>query len=282
VTISYVVPVHKNPEQVLRLIRRLQSDSATFLVHVDARAEASMHRALEQAATELERVELLDPLPCRWGGIGLVLVGLQAIERSLRGNAPFDHLVYVTGQDYPLAPASEIESFFASAPGRSFLSFFELPGAWGESGLARLERWHLVGPVALHLRLPWRRRLPGGLRPFGGGAHWALARPAAEYVHEFTRRNPRLLRFCRHALHPDELYFQTVLLNSPLAGTVVDDNLRYIDWSGEPAPKVLRTEDFDMLVTSDKLFARKFDVTVDAEVLDRLDLHTEEKHARVG
>jgi hypothetical protein len=247
------VPVHTNPTQVLRLVRRLQSDSATFLVHVDARAHPSMHRAMEQASSTLERMELLDSLPCRWGGIGLVLVGLQAIERLLRRDATFDHLVYLTGQDYPLAPVSEIESFFASAPGRSFMSFFDLPGEWSEGGLARIERWHLIGPVALHLRLPWRRRLPGGLKPYGGGAHWALARPAAEYVYEFTRRDPR-----------------------------VDDNLRYIDWSVEPGPKVLRTGDFDAIVASGKLFARKFDVTVDEDVLDRLDLHAREKHARVG
>jgi hypothetical protein len=60
-------------------------------------------------------------------------------------------------------------------------------------------------------------------------------------------------------------------MNSPLRETVVNDNLRYLDWSRTPAPAVLGVGDLDGMLGSDKLFARKFDESVDRDVLDRLD-----------
>jgi hypothetical protein len=109
------------------------------------------------------------------------------------------------------------------------------------------------------------------LSPFGGSPYWALARPLVELVHAFVKVRPDVLRFFEHVYIPDEVFFQTVLMNSEQASSIVDDNLRYIDWQARPAPKILTTEDLPALVESRKLFARKFDVEVDAAVLDELD-----------
>jgi hypothetical protein len=72
----------------------------------------------------------------------------------------------------------------------------------------------------------------------------------------------------------DEFFFQTMLINSPLKDTIVNNSLRYIRWSSGsyvPNPIVLDKTYFDDMTTSDKLFARKFDLTKDAQVLDMLD-----------
>lgn len=73
---------------------------------------------------------------------------------------------------------------------------------------------------------------------------------------------------------PDEIFFQTIVLNSPLAHTVVNDDLRYLEWR-DPAlaggPAVLGEHDFRKIMSSSKLFARKFDMTQDAEILELID-----------
>jgi hypothetical protein len=119
--------------------------------------------------------------------------------------------------------------------------------------------------------LPLRRRIPGGLAPYGGGAYWCFARPLVDYVQRFVTTSRDYVRFFEHVLIPDELFFQTLIMNSPLRDSIVNDNLRYLDWSREPAPAVLGVGDLDRMLRSDKLFARKFDETVDRDVLDRLD-----------
>lgn len=72
---------------------------------------------------------------------------------------------------------------------------------------------------------------------------------------------------------PDEIFFQTILLNSSLASDIVNDDMRYIEWKdpNSGSPSVLDMNDFPGLANSPKLFARKFDEEVDVEILDRID-----------
>jgi hypothetical protein len=42
---------------------------------------------------------------------------------------------------------------------------------------------------------------------------------------------------------PDELFFQTIIMNSEHRHTVVNDDLRYLDWTREPAPVVFTRDD---------------------------------------
>ncbi len=61
-------------------------------------------------------------------------------------------------------------------------------------------------------------------------------------------------------------------MNSRFKETVVNDNFYYIDWSkGGANPKILTAEDYDQLVSSDKIMARKFDISQDHAILDMLD-----------
>lgn len=270
--LAYVMPVHKNPAQVLRLLDRLEDGDSAFVVHVDANADDAVERELRRGTRGRGSVAFLPRRPCYWGGFGIVDVALRAFDLLLSRGDPFDHALYVTGQDYPLVSSRLLRAHLDAAGGRSFIGAAPLPVPfWPGGGRDRIGRWHLVSRVALHLPVPWRRQVPGGLVPYGGGANWALARAAVEHVDAAVRREPGLVRFFRHVLHPDELFFQTLLLSSKLAGSVVDRHLHYVSWAADPGPKILGVEDLDAMLSSGALFARKFDTTVDSVVLDRLD-----------
>ena len=61
-------------------------------------------------------------------------------------------------------------------------------------------------------------------------------------------------------------------MSGPLAATVDNVELHYVDWSaGSAHPAVLGVADLPKLRAPDKLFARKFDAAVDSDVLDHLD-----------
>jgi hypothetical protein len=273
--IAYIVSAYKYPAQLARLLRRLQSGRASFVVHVDRKTSRRTLREMLERTDDVPDVRFLPRHICHWGGFGHVRATLKGIDDLLARGVPFDYAVLLTGQDYPLRSPAAIERFFKDAEGRSFMNHWPLPFApWGaRGGLERIEDWHVITYRRLHLALPLERKIPGGLQPFGGGAYWCLARPVVEYIHEYLARDPAYVRFFEHVFVPDELFFQTIVINSPLRDTVVNDNLRYIDWSREPAPAVLRVDDFPTLVSSDKLFARKFDLTVDDRILDLLDEH---------
>jgi hypothetical protein len=92
-------------------------------------------------------------------------------------------------------------------------------------------------------------------------------------VHAFVHANPDYVRFFGHVLIPDELFFQTIIMNSELRGSIENDNLRFLDWSRDPRPAVLVQKDLPALLSSHKLFARKFDERIDSSILDLLDAH---------
>jgi hypothetical protein len=278
--IAYVISAYKLPAQLVRLVRRLEAPGSTFVVHVDRKTRRSVVDEMV-AGTRGADVTFLPRHVSHWGGFGHVRTSLEGIDHLSRSGADFDYAVLLTGQDYPLRSPAGIAAVLGNAGGASFMNWWPLPYApWGErGGLDRIEDWHLVSFRRSHVALPLRRTLPHGLEPFGGGAYWCFARPLVDYVQRFVTTSPDYVRFFEHVLIPDELFFQTLIMNSPLRETVVNDNLRFLDWSREPAPAVLRVSDLDRMLASGKLFARKFDETVDAAVLDRLDEAIEQERA---
>jgi hypothetical protein len=274
VRIAYVVSAYKLPDQLVRLIRRLHTETSSFVVHVDRKTDHAVFERMVSGTRELGCVEFVDRHVCHWGGFGHVRATLKGLERLYADGRAFDYVVLLTGQDYPLRSAAEIERRLAGSGERSFMSYWPVPReAWsGRGGLDRIERWHAVWRHHLHVWMPFvQRRLPAGLTPWGGPPYWCLAKPVTDYVWEWVQANPETVRFFEHVWIPDEVFFQTIILNSPLRDTVVNDDLRHIDWTRLPAPSVFRREHFDELIDSGKLFARKFDETVDAEILELLD-----------
>jgi hypothetical protein len=62
-------------------------------------------------------------------------------------------------------------------------------------------------------------------------------------------------------------------MNGPFAATLIPDYRREIVWEGGPqtrSPQVLTSKHLALLGASKAWFARKFDETIDRDVLDRL------------
>jgi hypothetical protein len=278
VSVAYIIRTHRAPEQLERLVRRLATPTSRFLVHVNSSTDAAVYDEMRRRLDDVGSVRWVPRVRCYWGGWSLVEATLSAIDTAVAEGTDFDHAVLLTGQDYPLRATAEIESFFARHPGTSFLHHFPLPTthwSYEDDGLARIRYWHFERiRIRTHLaRIPLvRRPFPVGYRPYGGMALWALTRDAVAHMHAVAARDDRFLRFWRHTKMPDELFFQTVLLNSDLAPTIRNENLWYMDWSsGGAHPEILTRDDLPAMRGSDKLFARKFDVAADAAVLDELD-----------
>lgn len=281
IPLAYIVSAYQLPAQVERLLRRLQAPGVTLVVHVDRKTRRSVYEEMTARTRDLD-VEFLPRHRSHWGGFGHVRTTLKGIEYLVREQVAFDYAVLLTGQDYPLRPPAGITGFLEAAQGRSFMNHWPLPfEPWGDrGGLERIEDWHFITYNRLHFSLPLRRRLPLGLEPYGGGAYWCLARPLVEFVDHFVHEHPEYVRFFEHVLIPDELFFQTLIMNSPHRDSVENDNLRYLDWTRTPAPAILERDDLPALISSGKLFARKFDERVDAVVLDLLDEHLDRERER--
>jgi hypothetical protein len=107
---------------------------------------------------------------------------------------------------------------------------------------------------------------------YGGSFFCALSAPCVRYARDFARENPDMVKFFRTVLGPDEIFLHSVLVNSGKF-RFAPVGTHYVDWTNSHYnhPKILGVADLPVLLASDRLWARKFDTDVDAEVLQLLD-----------
>lgn len=298
---AFLVSTYHLPDQAARLVRRLSAvPGSTVLVHHDRAAPAASAAALRAAVADLSNVVMLPSRVCRYATFDHVRVTLDGISWLVDHDVEFGHLVLLTGQCYPLMSTSDLSSWFEQRGGRTVMEVRELPHpTWPDGGYNRVDAWVLSlaaerVPGALRRLLPkragWvavpkpsllRHRMGGRLAVhvpaalgdlYGGLGYWAMADAHARYVHAHAAP---YVRFFRWGYIPDELFFQTVLANSPHRDEIDDERMHLVDFQrqGGMNPYVWRSADLDHLLASDRPFARKFDVRVDADVLDALDRH---------
>lgn len=276
-SVAYLIQAHQRPSQLERLVDRLSSPGSSFYIHVSARTTNEIYSAMRRGLAGRDDVHWVDRIPGYYSGFSLVrstLSGLATIERTVP-MAP--HVVILSGQDYPLRPAREIEAFLAGRAGESLVEHFRIPSdRWADEngGLDRIRYLHFerVHYRTRILRLPFlRRSFPAGLEPYGGSAWCALSDEAVRTLLAFANESPQAFRFFARVKTPDEIFIQTVLLNSPLRDRIANEGIHHIEWPGGSHPVTFACEDFPRLAASGKLFARKFDVEYDAEIFELID-----------
>jgi Core-2/I-Branching enzyme len=280
---TFIVLGHKQPAQVRRLAERLAP--SRVLVHVDAGLPEPRRAEFERTLASAGNVELLPAHRSGWASWGLVAAALEGLRAAV-ADERCTHAMLLSGQDYPLRPGPALREFFLAHRDTTFMARWPLPSRlWGRrGGMDRLRPWQ-VPFRGRRLRLPVWRRLPAGVEPYGGSMYWALTAAAARDVLALMRDRPELPRFYRHTWIPDEMFVPTLVMNSPSRAGVANEGLTYIRWpdAGGRHPAVLGADELPALAAAAagpsevggrarcKLFARKFDVAVDARVLDAID-----------
>ena len=289
--VAYIILVHKNPQQVKRLIGSLRHVNVSFYLHVDKKVDSRPFHAVLKDPNDKNVFFVGDRAKVYLYGFGIVQATLNAMRKIQEINAggDLDYVFLISGQDYPIKTNDEIFAFLDRNYGKEFISYTGMPTSiWFKSGMNRIEEYHLYDVRIGHrLRrlanaiLP-RRRFLDGFTPYGGATWWCLTYKCVVYLLDFVRNNKKFMKFFKYTHIPDEMFFQTIILNSPFAkdavgkisGAELGDDQRYLRWSheyGGAHPEILRKEDLAVLVQSDKLFARKFDMDVDSVILDLID-----------
>jgi hypothetical protein len=271
VSLVYIISAYRLPEQLIRLVRRLRSDNATILVHVDKKAPPEVFGPISEGLGPLPDVHLLARHVCYWGGFGHVAASLEGISAIVENGLSCDQAVLLTGQDFPLKRNAEIRSRLERYRERSCRWYFWVRGRRMQVPRKRWEGRLGAAFASISGVVPRRRFLPG-LQPYGGSSYWCLSGEAVSFVHGYIRDHPEFVSFFRRVFIPDELFFQTLLVNSELRNRIVNDDLRYMRWTASGSgPEILGTDDFDRLRDTEKLFARKFDQDVDGRILELIE-----------
>ena len=193
------------------------------------------------------------------------------------------HYVLLSGVDYPIKNNEFILDFFEKNDQHEFIDYTFMGPGGREATAFRYERFfypqikqhrlQLIKRILDKVRyaLP-KRKIPAGLVPYIGATWWNLSGKMVEYILGYTNQNSAVMKFYKYTLLADEMFFQTLILNSQFKERVLNENLRLIDWEGQTShPNIITMKYLEGLKQSPALFARKFDPDIDVEILDVLD-----------
>ena len=312
--LAYLILTHQFPESLARLVNRLNSPHAHFFIHVDRAAD--IHPFL-QALPPAENVHFTDTrVKVHWRGFKMVEATLQLMKEAVEHEKDFKYCILLSGSDYPIKPTDQIQTFFERASleyihycrlqdnpammKKVLQYYFHDTVPYDRSRkqprlyrLLRRKAFRLLGRIV-------PRQYPENIEPYFGPQWCNLTGECVAYILNYVRDNPNFVRYYRYADAPDEMFIQTVVLNSSFAKRTVhyeayrrltkiadlDElraeydkslpeesfSLRYIDFSsGGGSPATLVEDYFPALENSEALWARKVHPTTSAQLLDRID-----------
>lgn len=292
---AYCIIAHSDPYCLQNLLRSIDDERNDVYLLIDKKTGPDLEKGLATYKSSLNIIPLDKRIDIRWGGLSQVKAELLLFKTAINsGDYSYIHLI--SGADLPLKSQNYIHSFFSSlTPGTNIVTFshgeairknveFKTryyhpfvenqrfrkdgnPGHLLKDFTAKLFRQLSVkSQKAVGYRRKWV-----GLELKKGSQWVSITKDLAKYL---VAREEFILRKFRGVICSDEIFLHTMIFNSPYAGTIWDykgekTSTRHIDWK-RGTPYVWREEDFDELIKSEALFARKFSSEKDKAIIDMI------------
>lgn len=269
--IAYLILVHKNPKQIKRLVNLLNGD---IYIHIDKKCDKRNFYIDNQKVKYItERINI------HWGGFSMVQATLKLISTAKK-HYNYDYYVLLSGDDYPIKNLNRFELYLNKYKKYNFMEYDEFQLKWKHLK-ERYEKYRISESNNIVIKVLQKilnifinnRKMFANMQPYKGSQWWGLNSEAIDYILTYIKNNKNIIRYFKHTYIPDEMFFQIILLNSYLKNRVINNNLRYILFK-DSHPEILTIKNLnDLNNAENKFFARKFDIEVDQEVLDLLDIN---------
>lgn len=280
--VAFLILAHKNPSQIVNFVDALDCDQTAFFIHIDKKSNIINHSCLDKLKNKKNVFFTPKRKNVTWGGYGDVEATLQLMKECLEKDK-YDYISLHSGQDLPIKNKYEILEFLKKNRDKEFIRCFSLDRKnWYPEGTAydRISYYWFIEEIGLdkswelyeaQKKLNIRREYLKDLHHYAGWQWWTLTRECCQYIIDFTEKNPSYCDFYKYTLLSDEGFFQTIVTNSHFKEKMTYDNLMYhYGQIGDLHPWVLTKDYFKILMNTDNLFARKFDINVDNEIIQMI------------
>lgn len=291
---AYLIIAHNNWQQLKKLITLLDYEYNDIFLHIDKKSTAFPKAEFEGLCTESNLV-ILQEVAVYWGGYSQIeceLTLFKAAANYTKANYDEGYSFYhlISGSDLPIKPQREIYNFFEEHRDVSFINYNDehaksrdVKGRVGYYFFFEKQKSKkFIGTFLKYLDITMRmfqrmfrvNRAKHVAHQIYYGANWCSLKHDA--VSCLIQHEDEIKKTYARTLCCDEVYKQTLLRNNSFATYSYDSDftksiLRYISFpKGKANPKVLTMADYDNIMSSGALFARKFDERVDSEVIDRI------------
>ncbi len=283
---AILITAYKNYHHLEDLVNSFD-DRFNIYIHIDKKSTISKED-IQKLSSKKRVLHLSQQYKINWGGINHLKAILELAERATE-NVDNKYFHLITGHDYPIISSDELYEYIEANQDNDFMEYFPLPySAWPEDGMDRLSRYNVYdlidGRTGLNERIikgfskfqkkiGFKRSFSADFPPlYGGSTYWSLKRESLEYVFQYMKKHPHFLKRFKYSFCSEEIFFQTILLNSPMKKNIINNNMRFIIWEERNGnfPANLDCNDYDNIRKSKALFARKFEFPVSESLLNRI------------
>ncbi len=279
---AYLIMGHNNLLVLKKLLTLIDDERNDIYLHIDKRYLNQDFFQLKDLVKKTT-ITFVPSLKVNWGGYSLFNCELHLLKYAIQTRHIYYHLL--SGSDLPIRSQKTIHRFFRINSGKEFLSLYEDVGDTAQN----LERWQLYhffqnfihkgnntfwNKLLINMEkysLSIQKKIGVKRHPLlkiTKCANWfSITDDFARYIVNEEKRLKKLFRF---TLHADEFALSYLLMNSDFKDKLYKPGyMRYIDWKrGEPY--TWHKEDFDEIMSSGKLFARKFEAEVDMGIVNMI------------
>lgn len=286
---AYLIMAHHEPELLKKLLRMLDDRESDIYIHLDKKSK-DMDESELKKSVNLSEVYFVKRTNVMWGGDSQIRCELLLLSEAVKRG--YDYYHSLSGVDLLLKPPAQINAFFRANKGKSFVAldleemnrrdfyaridhYYLFQNFMGRkygrffSVLARLEKACYFVQKACGVNRV--KNLEGVLKK--GTSWFDITHDLAMYL---LSKQKFIKKHFYHSMCADEIFLQIVAYMSPFANDLINRDLRCIDWK-RGTPYTYRLEDYEMLVSSEELYARKFSLKTDADIVDKLSKYVMEK-----
>lgn len=280
--IAYIILAHDNPGHLNRLIKSLQSDGVSFYIHVNKRSDIRIFNIPKKANIHVHK----NRLKIYWGGMSYCKTVINLLREAVTDNN--DYYFLLTGTDYPIRTNNYIHNYLCNNNNFNFINIWKMPEH--DRTFDRLEYFHFEQANGNNTILGFyfrilnfiirkiniKRKFPKQYQHFilyGGCNFWCLSKNCIKYTLEFIKNNQIFVKFYDHSYIPDEMFFHTIIGNSPYLKKIKPSPV-YSDWTSGTAHPSFITQKLLNKILSDNiirdnrhiLFIRKFNDTANEAI----------------
>lgn len=261
-----IMTAYKGADLINNFLNRVPNDWGVY-IHIDKKSSMQPSDLHHGNAIIEKKYKIY------WGGQEHLLAFLDLLDKA--HSKHFDYYHLVTGQDYFASSPNGFDRIVGQ-DGKNFIEVHPLPRkGWWNGGYEILQYKtftsyfnikkgvkHKIHQLFWNLQklLHIKHSLPT-YPLYCGSVYCTLTDEAIDFCLN-SGVSHDLIRRTTNSICSEEIFFQSVIMNSPFKDTVVNNNLRYIDWSSpirSNVPAVLNEGYFEDIVNSKRLFCRKID-----------------------
>ncbi|MEE1281418.1 MAG: beta-1,6-N-acetylglucosaminyltransferase [Acutalibacteraceae bacterium] len=277
---AFLIMAHTDFSLLEKLIVLLDNPYNDIYLHIDKNSNKDL---LPDFSLKHSKLTVIPSISVNWGGHSQIICELNLLKCAQPNKYEYYHLL--SGVDLPIKSNQYIHNFFKQNTGKEFmyinqvcsenenLHFLErikyyyfFQNIIGRNSGRIIRIYEILQDISLKVQkyLKIDRSKKANIEFYKGSNWFSITNNLATFLIE---NEHQIKKIFSNTLCADELFLQTLAMQSPYKDNIVCRNFRYIDWE-RGNPYTFQLEDYASLLSSDNLFARKFSNKTDSRIID--------------